>query len=54
MQPALLDERERAWIDAYHARVLAEIGPMLEEPVRVWLTEACARLMPESDAVPRA
>jgi Xaa-Pro aminopeptidase len=44
IQPTLLEERERAWIDAYHASVLAEIGPTLEEPVRAWLTEACAPL----------
>ncbi|EKF43380.1 peptidase M24 [Nitratireductor indicus C115] len=41
---ALLDEGERAWLDAYHARVLSEIGPMVEEDVRAWLEEATAPL----------
>jgi Xaa-Pro aminopeptidase len=31
-------------MDAYHARVLAEIGPQLEEDVRAWLEEVCAPL----------
>ena len=30
---ALLAPVERAWIDAYHARVLAEVGPALTTPV---------------------
>ena len=42
--PALLDPGERAWLDAYHARVLAEIGPALDPPVRAWLAAACAPL----------
>lgn len=40
----LLDEGERAWLDAYHARVLSEIGPMVEEDVRAWLEQATAPL----------
>jgi Xaa-Pro aminopeptidase len=40
--PALLTEGEIAWIDAYHARVLTEIGPALEADVRAWLAAACA------------
>jgi len=41
---ALLDAAERGWIDDYHARVLAEVGPALEGRVRDWLTAACAGL----------
>jgi len=41
---ALLEPAERAWIDAYHARVLAEVGPRLEGAVRDWLATACAPL----------
>lgn len=41
---ALLDEAERRWIDAYHARVLAEVGPALDGPARDWLAAACAPL----------
>ena len=42
--PALLTEAERHWLDAYHARVLAEVGPKLPESVRPWLAAACAPL----------
>jgi Xaa-Pro aminopeptidase len=42
--PSLLDRAERAWIDAYHARVLAEVGPALEQPVCDWLAQVCAPL----------
>ena len=41
---ALLTEAERAWLDAYHARVLAEVGPALEEETAGWLRAACAPL----------
>ena len=39
---SLLTDEERAQLDAYHARVLAEIGPQVEPDVRAWLAEACA------------
>ena len=42
IDPALLGATERDWLDAYHARVLAEVGPMLEAPVQGWLRAACA------------
>lgn len=35
---------ERAWLDAYHARVLDEIGPLVPAPARAWLSTACAPL----------
>jgi Xaa-Pro aminopeptidase len=41
---ALLEAAERAWVDTYHARVLAEVGPALDGPARKWLTAACAAL----------
>lgn len=41
---AQLTPGERDWIDAYHARVLAEVGPGLEAPVAAWLRQACAPL----------
>lgn len=44
LDAALLTHAERDWVNAYHARVLAEIGPMLEAPVRQWLTGECAPL----------
>ena len=38
----LLSAEERGQLDAYHARVLSEIGPMVEPDVRAWLEGACA------------
>jgi len=40
----LLDVEERAWLDAYHAEVLAKIGPALDPDVLSWLEAACAPL----------
>jgi Xaa-Pro aminopeptidase len=36
----LMTGPERAWLDAYHARVAAEIGPLVPADVRAWLDEA--------------
>jgi len=44
IEPAMLTAAERRWLDAYHARVLREVGPALDGPARDWLTEACASL----------
>jgi Xaa-Pro aminopeptidase len=44
LDPALLQAWERDWLNAYHARVLAEVGPELDVPVQAWLREACAPL----------
>lgn len=41
---ALLTAEEIAQFDAYHARVLREIGPRVEPEVRAWLEAACAPL----------
>jgi Xaa-Pro aminopeptidase len=40
----MLDASERGWLDAYHGRVLAQIGPLVEPQVRKWLEAACAPL----------
>ncbi len=40
----LLTSAERRWLDAYHARVAATVGPRLEPEVRAWLEAACAPL----------
>ncbi len=37
LDAALLTPAERAWVDAYHARVLAEVGPALDPAARAWL-----------------
>ncbi len=42
--PDLLDAGEVAWFNSYHARVLAEIGPDLDQAARAWLARACAPL----------
>jgi Xaa-Pro aminopeptidase len=44
LDPALMTGAERAWLDAYHARVLREVGPALDPPAGAWLTAACAPL----------
>ena len=36
---AMLTEAERAWVDAYHARVNASVGPLLEASAQAWLAE---------------
>ena len=41
---ALLEPAERAWLDGYHAQVLAKIGTRVDGEVRAWLEEACAPL----------
>jgi Xaa-Pro aminopeptidase len=41
----LLTPEERDWWNAYHARVAAEIGPLLTDPSeQTWLQQACAPL----------
>jgi Xaa-Pro aminopeptidase len=40
----MLTRDERDWLNAYHARVAATIGPMVETEVRAWLDEVCAPL----------
>ncbi len=37
---SLLTRAELQWLDAYHSRVLAEIGPMVDSATRAWLTLA--------------
>ena len=42
---SLLDSGEIAWIDAYHARVCAIVGPQLDGPAAAWLERATAPLL---------
>ncbi len=44
LDPAMLSDTERGWLDAYHARVLAEVGPALLGADLEWLTAACRPL----------
>jgi Xaa-Pro aminopeptidase len=40
----MLTADERAWVDSYHASVVAVIGPKLNGSDRAWLVAACAPL----------
>ena len=40
VDPALLTPDERAWLDAYHARVRDIVGPQLDGEDRAWLDQA--------------
>jgi Xaa-Pro aminopeptidase len=44
IDPAALNPACLAWLNAYHARVLAMLGPHLPDDVRVWLAEQTAPL----------
>ena len=44
IEPNLLTGAERAWIDAYHARVRKELRPLLKGQDRDWLVLATAPL----------
>ena len=40
----MLSKDETVWLNAYHARVLKDIGPKLNRPAQQWLKRACAPL----------
>ncbi|MBR0776683.1 aminopeptidase P family protein [Bradyrhizobium diazoefficiens] len=44
IDPAMLNRDELDWLNAYHARVRAEVRPALDEPTRAWLDQATAEL----------
>ena len=44
IDPALLSDEERGWIDAYHARVVEVISPLIDGAAAAWLEAACAPL----------
>jgi Xaa-Pro aminopeptidase len=39
---ALLTPAEKDWLDTYHASVMAEVGPQLDDEGRAWLAKATA------------
>jgi len=47
IDPGQLDAAELAWLDAYHARVAAEIGPLVDSATAAWLAEATRPLAPQ-------
>jgi len=40
----LLDAQERAWVDAYHARVVDALSPLIVDEARGWLEDVCRPL----------
>jgi Xaa-Pro aminopeptidase len=40
IEPRLLTAEEIAWVNAYHTRVRAELGPLVDAETRAWLDEA--------------
>ncbi len=44
IDPALLTQAERDWIDRYHADTVTLLAPRLDDAVRDWLIQACAPL----------
>ena len=40
--PALLSQEEKAWLDAYHARVREIVGPLVDAVTKAWLEKATA------------
>ena len=44
VEPSLLDAREIAWLDAYHARVRDELTPLVDRTTAAWLAAATAPL----------
>ena len=44
IEVGLLNEGERAWLNDYHAEVMAKIAPQLEGDARAWLERECAAI----------
>ncbi|MEI9994902.1 MAG: aminopeptidase P family protein [Rhizomicrobium sp.] len=40
VEPSLLTDAERAWLNAYHARVRETVGPLVDEETQPWLEQA--------------
>ena len=40
VEPSLLTDPEREWLNAYHRRVHEAVGPEVDEATRAWLAEA--------------
>ena len=41
---AMLSDAELDWLNAYHARVRAEVRPQLDDATKTWLDQATAAL----------
>jgi Xaa-Pro aminopeptidase len=44
IEVAMLSDAELDWLNAYHARVRAEVGPQLDAATKAWLDQATASL----------
>ncbi|MCI4678617.1 aminopeptidase P family protein [Rhodoblastus acidophilus] len=44
VEPKLLTNEEKAWLNAYHARVRAALSPFLDPAERAWLKKATKRI----------
>ena len=42
VEASLLDDGERTWLDAYHARVRKALTPLVDKATRAWLKQATA------------
>ncbi|HTE35405.1 MAG TPA: aminopeptidase P family protein [Reyranella sp.] len=40
IEPGLMTEAERQWLNDYHRRVRETVGPQVDEPTRAWFAEA--------------
>jgi Xaa-Pro aminopeptidase len=40
----MLEPEELAWLNCYHAHVLAKLGPQLQGAELEWLQQACAAI----------
>lgn len=47
IQPGLMTNTERQWVDDYHQEVWSKIGPLVDGDVKDWLNAACAPLSQE-------
>jgi Xaa-Pro aminopeptidase len=47
----MLNDKERHWLDSYHARVREVLSPLLDAPTRKWLHAATAPLRPLKKSV---
>ena len=44
IEPALLTPQALEWLNAYHARVRAELSPLLDARSRTWLEAATGKI----------
>jgi Xaa-Pro aminopeptidase len=44
VEPGLLTDSEKAWLNAYHARVQEVISPLVDVGTKAWLESATAKI----------